>query len=677
MQQGNRGYQNWESATMFAFGVFILLRVVLSSRLPSYIMAGMPHDDAWVVSRALYILKGEWLGPYDQFTLIKGAFSPLLMAFSSWIGVTFGGLNTALYCIACVVFVTGVRPIIKSNFSQIACFAVLLFNPLSYALETGQRVYRNGIGQWQIILIFGCLIAVFLRRHDNWKVLLKWGLVCGLTLGAFFQTREDGGWIYPFVLGVTFVTAVVFLLEEKGPKKKIIIFLLPIAIALILNGATTIKNYNRYGAAVLNDRNGGNYAKVAGDLHAIAPNPDEDRLYASDAYKGRYYNIYVSTMEKAFAASPALSSASRPIRDAIRNWANWEDIKNGEVSTDHMLFALRDGVKGAGYYQSLPDTEAFYGRVHEELNTAFENGTLVKRGFPISPLIKRLQKRDLGRALALMPKAIRDVTEFRGVSSAAIPATGSAAGIKEFSFMSGGDYYTSPGLLIGSGWAFSEDDKIRLSAGLYDKHGTQIAILPFHTGEDVFEGFKFKYKNAKLSRFSFDIDGYNLDSGVMLRFLDQSGNLLWEIPADGSATCGGAGGVFHYCIDSLKSGPSSEEFYARFVKRANRVIGAYQRFTPFLSIFACLAYFFATILLVWEARKKKALKTLPVWLVLTGLASTFMLFLFSMCLITATSFNAMTYLYTAPAYVLLLMFCTISLFWCVDVVVESGKCGGL
>ena len=668
MQQENREHRNQQATAILIFGILILLRLLLSSRLPSYIMSNMPHDDGWVVTHALFIMKGEWLGPYDQFTLIKGPFSPLLLAFSAFIGVTFGGMNTALYCLSCVVFVASIRPIIKNNWMQILCFAVLLFNPISYALETGQRIYRNGIGQWEILLIFGCLIAVFLRRNENWKGLLKWALVCGLALGAFLQTREDGVWIYPFVMGALIATIIAFLLDKEGPKIKIFLFLLPVVIPLLLSCATAIANYTHYGAPIVNDRSGGNFAKVAGDLFLITPNANEVRLYESEAYKDNYYNIYVSTMEKAFAASPALNGASQPIRDAIQVWGGWENLKNGQLSTDHMLFALRDGVKSAGYYHSLPETEEFYGRVHKEIQMAFESGTLVKRGFPISPLIPPLQKRDFGKTISLLPMAIRDTIKFNSVSSAAVPANGSEIGIKEFSLMAGGDYFTSTGLLIGSGWAFSEDNNTRLTAGLYDKDEALIAILPFHGGEDVFEGFKSKYQNARTSRFTFKINGYDLKSGLTLRFFDKNGNIISQIPADGSATCGGLNGSFHYCIDGLKNELSPGKFYARFINRANYMIGVYQKLTPLVSLLACLTYFAATILLIQQVLKKEVLKMLPVWIILTGLGSTFMLLMFIMCLITATSFNALIYLYTAPAYVLLLMFCSVSVCWAAQVI---------
>jgi len=679
MQETDHRYRAGSSAAVFLFGLLILLRFLLSGRLPSYILADMPHDDGWVVTRTQNILSGDWLGSYDQFTLIKGVFSPLFLALSANIGATFSGLNTVLYCLACIVFVVSVRPLVKNQWLQLLLFAVLLFNPIPYALETGQRVYRNGIGQWQILLIYGCLIALFLRRGDHWKKQLRWAIVGGLTLGAFFETREDGTWIYPFVLGCIFVSIVFYLVEKNGPKKAAALFLLPLAIAWSLHGIIMLQNYAHYGAPVVNDRGGGSYAKVAGDLYAIAPNADDDQRLTSAPYKERYYNIYVSTMEKAFAASPTLNSAAGPIRSAIAGWASGEPDAIGELSTDHMLFALRDGLRAAGYYRSLPETEEFYGRVHNELQAAFGNGALVKRGFAISPLIKRVQMADLLTAISILPTSIGNIAQFRDVSAKTVPSLGSEVGIKKVNLLAGGDYFTSGGLLSGAGWAFAEDAHVRVNAGLYDKAGTLINALAFRPGQDVYAGSGSKFDNAKMSRFSFTVDGYNLDSGVTMRFFDQNGNVLKDVPADasvaGGGRCGGAEPGFHYCIDTMTSEAPSMQFFEAFVSRANLMIEVYKRLTPYLGILAFLVYVVATVLVVREARQGLFTRTLPLWLVLTGIGCTFLVFMFSMCIITATSFNSMTYLYTGPAYLLLLMFSMVSVTWGLGAMRSYGKRG--
>ena len=264
MREQNLGQHSYRKTMLLIFGFLILLRMALSSRLPSYILSNMPHDDGWLVSRAQSVLRGEWLGSYDQFALIKGPFSPLLLAFSNYAGVTFSGMNSALYCFACVVFILSVRPIIKNYWMQLMLFCILLFNPITYALQTGQRIYRNGIGQWEIMLIFACLIAVFLRRNRKSSDLLRWVLLAGVSLGIFSLTREDGAWIYPFILGSIGITVSAFLFEKGWDSKKIMIFLLPIAIAIFLKLGAAFVNYAYYGAPIVNDRSGGNFAKVAG-----------------------------------------------------------------------------------------------------------------------------------------------------------------------------------------------------------------------------------------------------------------------------------------------------------------------------------------------------------------------------------------------------------------------------
>lgn len=161
---------NQQITIIVIVGLLFLLRFLLSNRLPIFIIGNSPHDDGWIVRRAVYFLHGQWMGPYDQYTLIKGVFSPLLLAFSIGIGATFQGLNTMLYCSACLNFTIAVRPILKRRWTQLFCLVILLFNPITYALQTGQRIYRNGISQWQLLLIFGSLIALFLRRKNSTRL---------------------------------------------------------------------------------------------------------------------------------------------------------------------------------------------------------------------------------------------------------------------------------------------------------------------------------------------------------------------------------------------------------------------------------------------------------------------------------------------------------------------------
>jgi hypothetical protein len=197
------------------FILLILLKQAMVGRLPAVVYADSPHDDLWVVKAAESLLEGQWLGVYNQYTLIKGAFSAMVMAFARWTGATYIGLNTLLYSLACLTFVSAIRPLFRRSWPLYITFIVLLFNPLTYAAETWQRIYRNGMSQWQVLFIFGALLAIFLRRKDPVRKLIPWALLGGCSLWAFNYTREDSVWILPFAFGAPVIMIIMILIERK------------------------------------------------------------------------------------------------------------------------------------------------------------------------------------------------------------------------------------------------------------------------------------------------------------------------------------------------------------------------------------------------------------------------------------------------------------------------------
>ncbi len=655
------------------------LRYILSSRLPAYIITNLPHDDLWMVKRASYLLQGQWMGPYDHYTLIKGVFSPILLAFAVILGIGFQKLNTVLYCFACLVFVMALKETIKKRWMRLSVFAILLFNPITYALQTGQRVYRNGIGQWQILLIFAAILAMFIRRNEPIRKLLPWALLGGMALGAFFNTREDGIWIYPFVLVAIIVTVLLAWKEKHLTYKKTAVFVLPIAVALMVNLTVCTVNCCYYGEFLRNDRDGGNYAKVMKDLYLIEPNAEEDALYQSKEYEALYYNVYTSTVEKAFEASPTFKTVAQPIRNAIAMWDGGEALVDGQPNYDHILFAIREGIYDAGYYISLPETEDFYAKVHEELQDAFENGTLKKRGVSISAMSAPVQEGDIAKTLSLLPKTVLSIIKFEGVSSEVVPATGNAAEIEQFRLMAGSDYLvSSPNAFVCSGWAFAYDNDLKLKAFVCDAEGNVLLSVPFVSGKDVsdyFVSMGLNYANAINCRFSFTLEGYDLSSGIKLRFTSQDGAVYRELPLDGSAT-GGSDGEFQYAIDKLdieQPNQSPQMFFSHFAGRANFVTKIYQSLGGALAVLSLLAYLGLSVILIMKLRRKALPNVFPVWLSLTAIALSFLVFVLCMCYMTATTFFAGVYLYLGSAYVLFLMFSALAIFGFFNIILDFCK----
>ncbi len=678
-----------EKRIKYLFGVAIvlgiLLRMALSARIPVWIRQSNIHDDQWVVSRAVSILKGEWLGAYDQYTLIKGCFAPLLLAFSYAIGLPYLQLNTILYCIACLFFVYSLQPVIKGRLARFLIFVILLFNPVSYGYSTWQRIYRNGLSQWQVLFVIGCIFRLYIHRMDREIVLLPWALFGGFSLWAFMNTREDGVWILPFVVCAMGVTVISLLIRKNGEKLadkvlKAVIVLLPLFILIVGNRVICTLNKNYYGVSLRNDRDNGNYALVVRDLYLIKPNSEDDALYSSPEYDDQYYNIYLSTMEKAYTASPALARMRGNINAAINRWdAADTGPKDGEPWGDHILFAIRDGVAASGYYQSnLADTEALYARIHQELGEAFRNGILEKRGVSLSAMSAPFQKRDLPKVIREYGHTFLSVLSFEDVQTRVMTSSESLKPewLYQFENLSGSKAIikkdTSCTMTI-KGWAFAKDDDTKLRTALCTAGGIKIAEVPFVSGKDVYQYFEKKgyvFPNALMSRFNLSIDNYSLQDNLVLKFYNGADTLLYELPLkDADLQKIAETDHIWYSIDAIKESAvdhSEKEISSaqRYVDRANFIGNLYKLAGVPVFVAALVSYLLLTAS-VWFGMKKKDgnPEAVGVWLLSTGLLLSLIFVVFCVSYISATTFSATNHSYLSPAYTVNLMFCTVTVFY--------------
>ena len=362
-------------------------RIALSARFPPFLVLSS-WDDGWYVNAAAALARGDWLGAYDHHTLTKGCFGPMVLAFAQLSGISYMLLTTALYVLSCFFLLFVISRLVRNRFFLFVILVVLLFNPLSYAAFTWQRVYRNGMALWQVPLVFGSLFMMC-RSRKNFRSLIKWAVFSGLSLWMLFNTREDGIWAWPFTLACIAYSGFGAASEVGAIRAKLARALgamLPLFI--VAGGNLMLCAINRacYGVALRNDRDAGNYAKAMRDLYLIKPDPEDESRLSSPEHFQHYHNIYYSTLQKAYAASPTLNGASEQIDAAIDSWAEYGGYGGRDLRLDHVLFAIRNGVYRAGFYGALQDSEKFFGDVHQELTDAFAKGLIESRGFSVTAM---------------------------------------------------------------------------------------------------------------------------------------------------------------------------------------------------------------------------------------------------------------------------------------------------
>src|SRR5215210_6932428 len=107
----------------------ILAYVVVAVHTPVTLYPGAPHDDGLYMSLGQYLAEGKWLGPFDQFTLMKGPGYPAFLAVANWLGISVSLAHALLHCFAVTFFTVACHRFVKSSLLSGLMFALLLWQP--------------------------------------------------------------------------------------------------------------------------------------------------------------------------------------------------------------------------------------------------------------------------------------------------------------------------------------------------------------------------------------------------------------------------------------------------------------------------------------------------------------------------------------------------------------------
>lgn len=356
--------------------VFAIIKQILVANIPITPYPNQGYDDNMMVDMAVQIRAGDWLGEYTSNTLVKGPFFPFLLAVINYLGFSYIGVMNLIYTIACIYFIYTIKDIFKTKKSLFAIYLVLLFNPVSYAFWTLQRVYRNGITLAQAIVVIGSLFAMYQRRNKKVRDMLHFAIIGGLTLASLWLTREDGIWILPFVLVVTLIVLISILYMNIKEKKKfkitktlvgkVIVSILPLIILFgSINVIRTI-NYAKYGVYVYNEINDGYFGKVIKAMYSVKT--DEDIQYVT---------VTRNKLNKIYEYSETLSSI-RPQMEASMDAWDYNDRHPGDTQVEDGWFwwALKEAGENAGIYENAQTANEFYRKVYEEIEQAKKDGNL-------------------------------------------------------------------------------------------------------------------------------------------------------------------------------------------------------------------------------------------------------------------------------------------------------------
>jgi hypothetical protein len=405
----------------------------LIGQVPIQAFAHALHDDALFVRLAANIVQGNWLGPYDNATLVKGPFYPVFIAITAVSGLPILVTQGIAYLAAGIVLVLVISPYFERKWWLGVIFVAYAFNPIIYSLGS-LRVMRAGIYVPLTVLVLA--LTIYALRQTNARMFerLLGPVGLGFAIGLFWLTREEGLWIIPAML------AAMTILICSGPNRFSRQRLRGHAgvCALVLAGAygtvlsSGLANFRHYGVWDTVEFKQAEFV-AAYDAVTRVKHPAATR----------YLPAPRKALNKLYAVSPAMAELKphldTPPGSRISNYG-WIETGceslgvspcDGEFRSGYLLYSLREAAALAGYHSSALKAKAFYQRLSGEIADACNAKRLDCRP-PRTTFIAPLTQAVAEDTTNWLFKSFGEVIRFSGAHVGQGKSTGSLLDLKVF-----------------------------------------------------------------------------------------------------------------------------------------------------------------------------------------------------------------------------------------------------
>ena len=335
--------------------ILILVRFWLVGSM-DLIATRTPHDDYLFLKLAKNILSGQWLGPYDEYTLIKGPGYPLFIAVVYQLGLPLLFAQQLFYSLSSILVVVALRPLVNERWLLMAVFPLVLLNPFMHMYPGISHVLRLGVSMPLALATFTCMFGLVSRVRGSWKSKILWSSGLGFFFSYLWFTREEGLWMLPS-LGLTIL---LFLLADAiYSKKELLLRILVVAwVGCIFWGIQTSfahLNQKHYGHPVINELKSPQFSAALGSLMNI-----------DAGYIRSQVPVNPEAQELAFSVSPTFARL-KPVFAENRS-SGWPP--------SWYIWRLRSVADKGGHVDTLTDALDFYGQIGAEIQQACEAGTI-------------------------------------------------------------------------------------------------------------------------------------------------------------------------------------------------------------------------------------------------------------------------------------------------------------
>jgi hypothetical protein len=272
----------------------------LKAQLPMITMYNAGHDDALQVQLASSMLNGDWLGQWTSLTLAKGIGYPLFLVAVKPLGLTPVVASQLVYLCGSALVALGLTLWTRRIALGTIAFVVLALSPSLFG-TVASRIYRESLTPALAITILGLtLLATYVvaRRSPTkrWAAVLVLNVVClAVAIAWLSLTRADSIWAF----GACALIAIFSPFFESAVRRERAIRLGilggcgVVAMGAVWMSAHVVANVNdrHYGAAVLDDFSGGEFARTYKAWQAVEAGDPKEYVTITKAQRDAVYSV--------------------------------------------------------------------------------------------------------------------------------------------------------------------------------------------------------------------------------------------------------------------------------------------------------------------------------------------------------------------------------------------------
>ncbi len=410
--------------------VSVGLKFWLVAAQPVVAHANASFDDRLFLALAEQILKGHWLGPYSQFTLMKGPMYSLFIAGAYLARIPLPVAQHLLYLCGCALLVVALRRCFSASWQTPILFMLLWWQPMSYV---ELDVLRQNIYTPLTLLVFAGLFALGTRRTAGLTARLLWGGLLGFSAASFYLTREEGVWILPgaaLLIGASIWNSWSEPRARRGLLNQAVMATICAAGVVATICALNFRYYGWFGTVELRARE---FLSAYGALQRPLASEEIPYVPVTREIRTRLYEVSPSFRE----LRPCLEGA------VGLEWANYSDYltqrpaEELQIGGGSFVWALRDCVIASGHSESAREALQFYGAIAKEINRACDEGLAGPCRRHRDTMLPRSRAGEMERLVRILPEYAADFLLFRGFTAYPAESWGSADLLELFRDLTG------------------------------------------------------------------------------------------------------------------------------------------------------------------------------------------------------------------------------------------------